>query len=73
MRRLVVIVTHYIVLVIVADVDVIMPRVGVLVNLGVQSVLRDDKADIIPIRGVGCWEGEATHDLDGLAVTVWTL
>lgn len=33
MRRLVITVTHHIILIIVADVDVIMPRVGMLLNL----------------------------------------
>ena len=74
MRQLIIVVAHHIVLIIVADVDVVMPRVGMLLNLqGAQSVLHDAKADIIPIRGIGWWKSEATHNFNDLTMTVWTL
>ena len=74
MRQLIIVVAHHIVLIIVANVDVIMPRVGMLLNLqGAQSVLRDAKADIIPIRGMRCLKSEVTHNFNDLTMTVWTL
>ena len=45
-----------------------------LVNLReMKSVLGDAMADIIAIWMMGCCESEATHDLDDIRITFWTL